>query len=434
MSINKGSFFSVILFFTSFQAFTQSLTNSPYSRYGIGDLIENSVSQSQAMGGLDQGMRFSTWINYNNPASYSALELTTLQTGMKVSQTEQSTSAISQKLRNGNMTSLTFGIPLKRSWAISFGLLPYSSIGYKISNASTTASGESVNYLYNGSGGLNRVYLGAAVSPFIGLADSSWLKGFSIGANASYMFGILDYQRRAEFTDAKSNFYYNLREFNIYEISDYYFDYGLQYKTRLNKKWYLVSGVTVSPATKINGKHSGLAQNYYITESGFENPRDTVNSFQNLSGTIKLPTKFGLGFVANYSDKLSVGIDYKTQDWSSFNAFGVKDSLQNSNSISVGAQYIPNPANGRGFWQHVQYRAGINYSNTYLKIRNTQLTEQSINFGAGFPIIKSLSTLNIAFTYGTRGTLENNLIKEKFYAINLGLTFSDRWFIKRKFD
>ncbi len=429
----KLLFLAVFILLHPFIATSQTLTNSPYSRYGIGDIIENNIAQSQAMGGLDQGMRYSTWINYNNPASYSALELTTFQTGIKVSQTEQITSNVKQKSKNGNMTSLALGIPLKRLWGLSFGLLPYSGVGYRISNTGVTSSNEGVNYIYNGSGGLNRVYLGTAVSPFLGRSDSSWLKGFSIGANISYLFGSMSYERRAEFVNASTNYYYNLRDIDLYEMSDFYLDYGIQHKTKINKKWMLTSGITYSPAVKINGKHSGLAQTYYLLD-GFEYAKDTINSFQNKSGTITLPARLGLGIVAHYSDRIAFGIDYKTQNWTKFEAFDIKDSLQNSSSLSVGAQYIPNPANGRGFWQHVQYRVGLNYASTYLKIRSTQLTEQSINLGAAFPIIKSLSTLNVALQYGTRGTIENNLIREKFFAINLGLSFSDKWFIKRKFD
>lgn len=411
----------------------QTLTNSPYSRYGIGDIVVDNIAQSQAMGGIDQAMRYSTWINYNNPASYSALELTTFQSGVKIGTSEQSTSLIKQKVRTGYMTSLAFGIPLKRFWAMSFGLLPYSSVGYRLQNVSTSPIGEEVTYNYTGSGGINRVYLGTAISPFLNKSDSSWLKGFSVGANASYLFGNLNYERRAVFTNASTNYYYNFLNANVYDIGDFYFDYGIQYKTKVSKKWLLLAGATFAPATSIKGKHSGISQNFY-SSNGFEYGSDTVDLFTNISGSTKLPARIGGGVTANYSDKLAIGLDYKTQDWSKYEAFGAKDSLTRSNSISLGAQFIPNPSSGRGFWQHVQYRGGVNYVTTNLKIHGIQLAQQSVNIGFGIPIIKSLSTLNISLQYGTRGTTENNLMKEKFYMINVGLSFNDKWFIKRKFD
>ena len=411
----------------------QTITRSPYSRYGIGDIIDNSIAQSQAMGGLDQAMRYSTWINYNNPASYSAFELTTFQSGVKIGSIEQSTSQIKQKVRTGYMTSLAFGIPLKRNWAISFGLLPYSSVGYNLSNESTSPIGEQLTYIYKGNGGLNRVYLGTAINPFSSLSDSSWLKGFSIGTNLSYLFGNLNYERRVIFTNASTNYYYNTLDVKVYDLNDYYLDYGLQYKTKLSKKWLMIVGATFTPQKNIKGNYSGLTQNFY-SSNDFDYGRDTVNLFDNVSGKTVLPARMGAGLMLSYSDKLALGFDYKTQDWSKYEAFGVKDSLKRSNSFSLGAQYIPNPASGRGFWQHMQYRAGINFVQTNLEIRGTQLSQQSVNLGAGIPIIKSLSTLNISLQYGTRGKVENNLMKEKFYLINVGLSFNDKWFIKRKFD
>ncbi len=432
MSINNRylvfAFFSLLLA----KADAQSISKSPYSRYGLGDILDNSIAQSQALGGVSQGFRSSTWINYSNPASYSSLELSTFQTSVNLSITEQSTAASTQKVKNGNLASLAFGIPLKKGWGLSFGLLPFSSIGYKFSNFSTAPNGEEVQYLYNGSGGLNKVFLGTGISPFINKSDSSWLKGFSLGINASYIFGNMTYERRAIFTDANTQLN-NLRDIDYFKIGDFDLDYGIQYRANLKKKWSLISGITLSTATKLHAEHSGLGQTYTVIND-FESAKDTVYSFQNVKGNIQMPTRLGFGILANKSDKLMIGADFKTQDWSKFSSFGVKDSLNNSNSISLGVQYIPNPSSGRGFWKHVQYRAGVNYSTTYLKIRNTLLTQQSVNFGAGFPIIKSLSTLNVAFQYGVRGTTTDNLVKEKFYGLSVGLTFSDKWFIKRKFD
>ena len=433
MSIRTKSIFACLFLLQSIFMQAQSISNSPYSRYGLGDLVDNNNAQSQAMGGVTQAFRSTTWINSANPASYSGLELSTFQTGIHLNITDQESSANKNRVKNGYLTSIALGIPLKKGWGMSFGVLPFSSIGYKFSNSAQAPTGEEINYIYNGSGGLNKIYLGTGFSPFKGVADSSWLKGFSLGFNVSYLFGNLVYERRAEFTDGLYNLYFNYRDLDYYRIADVDFDYGLQYRTQMQDKWSFIGGLTLSTATKLNAKHSGIGQTYSAI-SDFEQPKDTVYSFNDIKGDVSLPNRLGFGIVANYNEKIMLGFDIKTQDWSKFSSFGVKDSLSNSNSISLGVQYIPNPSSGRGFWKHVQYRAGVNYSNTYLKIRNTLLTQQSVSIGAGFPVIKSLSTLNVAFLYGTRGTIENNLVKEKFYGFNLGLTFSDKWFIKRKFD
>ena len=45
----------------------QNLSTSPYSRFGIGDMINRSNGRSQAMGGLSCGLRSGTNLNLLNP-------------------------------------------------------------------------------------------------------------------------------------------------------------------------------------------------------------------------------------------------------------------------------------------------------------------------------------------------------------------------------
>ena len=46
--------------------------NSPYSRYGIGDLVPNSNILSRGMGGITAGFSDFYSVNYNNPASFAS--------------------------------------------------------------------------------------------------------------------------------------------------------------------------------------------------------------------------------------------------------------------------------------------------------------------------------------------------------------------------
>ncbi len=45
--------------------------NSPYSRYGLGDLVPGTHINNRAMGGVSAGYSDFLSINFNNPASYS---------------------------------------------------------------------------------------------------------------------------------------------------------------------------------------------------------------------------------------------------------------------------------------------------------------------------------------------------------------------------
>ena len=52
----------------------QTSTNSPYTRYGFGQLSDQNFGNSVAMGGISYGLRNGLQVNASNPASYSAVD------------------------------------------------------------------------------------------------------------------------------------------------------------------------------------------------------------------------------------------------------------------------------------------------------------------------------------------------------------------------
>ena len=67
----KWTFVILILAAVS-PAFSQD--NSPYSRYGIGDLVPSTNIINRGMAGLSAGYIDHLAINFNNPASYSSFQ------------------------------------------------------------------------------------------------------------------------------------------------------------------------------------------------------------------------------------------------------------------------------------------------------------------------------------------------------------------------
>src|SRR5688572_32096522 len=61
-----------------------SQDNSPYSRYGIGDLVPTTNIISRGMGGISAGYTDVFSINFNNPASYSFFQAGKEQTSKKL--------------------------------------------------------------------------------------------------------------------------------------------------------------------------------------------------------------------------------------------------------------------------------------------------------------------------------------------------------------
>ena len=52
---------------------SQAQTNSPYSRYGLGDLVNHSPIFARGMGGISTAISSAKYINADNPASYASL-------------------------------------------------------------------------------------------------------------------------------------------------------------------------------------------------------------------------------------------------------------------------------------------------------------------------------------------------------------------------
>ena len=60
-----------------------SQVNSPYSRYGIGDLYGSRNAVSRGMGGLATAYRDIQSVNFVNPASYSNIGFVTFDVGVE---------------------------------------------------------------------------------------------------------------------------------------------------------------------------------------------------------------------------------------------------------------------------------------------------------------------------------------------------------------
>ena len=78
--LNIGSC-SAVLFLMLISLYGKA-QNSPYSRYGLGDVSNTQNVANKAMGGVAEAYGDGQTINFINPASYADLQLTTLSLGI----------------------------------------------------------------------------------------------------------------------------------------------------------------------------------------------------------------------------------------------------------------------------------------------------------------------------------------------------------------
>ncbi|MBK9531896.1 MAG: hypothetical protein IPO42_08885 [Chitinophagaceae bacterium] len=142
--------------------------NSPYSRYGIGDLTPNHNVFTRGMGGIAAGITDTRSVNFTNPASLTSIYNTIFDVGTEIDYRILKSSNPAKKFTSANtyVSYLTMAFPLttpkmaKKNmfWAMSFGIKPVSKMNYKIEKNERLTGIDSLNTLYEGSGGLNQAF------------------------------------------------------------------------------------------------------------------------------------------------------------------------------------------------------------------------------------------------------------------------------------
>lgn len=378
-----------------------------------------------AMGGTSQAMRSNLFVNPNNPASYTALDTNSFvfEGGVVSRNSTFETNTFSEEGDYSSLGYLVFGFPLAKKWKASMGLLPVSGVGYTIANTAQLENIGSAEYVFEGSGGINQVYFGQAIEV---------VKGLSLGVNAAYLFGTMDQSNAVTFPDSSN--YLNYRLTNSTKVSDFRLTYGLQYETNLKSGLRLISGLTYANSTNISAKRSSLGETFKFGSDGITFPRDTLVYSPDAKGEIVLPDAYGAGLALQKPGKWLLSADYEWQNWEKYRNFGEKDSLQNSMRASLGFEILPSNSILDSYWKKIKYRMGLRYEKSYLQLQENQINEFGISFGAGLPLRKTRSTLNVAFEVGQRGTTNSNLIKENFFQVTLGFAIFEYWFIQRRYE
>ena len=419
----KHTLCALLLTMVTGMAIAQNNTNSPYTRYGYGDLSDQSFGNSKAMGGIAFGLRDGAQINPLNPASYTAIDSLTFlfEGGVSLQNMNISGSGVKLNAKNSSFDYLAMQFRLHPRIAMSIGLLPFSNVGYSVSD-SKVDNGVSQTRSLTGDGGLHQLYGGIGVKV---------LKNLSLGVNASYFWGDIT-RTRTIIYPATSESYSYIQQMGV-SISDYKLDFGTQYTLDFNKKHSMTIGAVFSPKHKLNNDYTVTTQ------------VSTTNS-NNLDATLELPNTFGVGFTYNYDKRLTVGADYSLQQWSK-TKFGVNTSDDavredfnetytycNRHKVSVGAEYIPNLM-GRSYLSHIKYRLGAYYTTPYYKIGGKEATrEYGVTAGFGLPVPRSRSILSISGQFVRISGQESAFVNENIFRVSIGLTFNERWFFKRRVE
>jgi hypothetical protein len=438
--------------------FSFSQDNSPYSRYGLGDLHPNTNIYNRGMAGISAAYSDQMSVNFTNPASYSRFfsmpELRSKKSAYGRILLDVGLNFDNRTLRefnepekftasNAYFSYIQMGIPLKKNWGMAFGLRPISKISYQVFrserlfNTSTNQPIDSVYTQFNGDGGTYLANFGTGFA----------LKNLSVGVNAGYIFGNKDYSSRRTFLN-DTVAYNNSNQETKSTFGGLFFNMGMQYRVDLNKDKtkYFQLGAFGNIKHNFKSNNDYIRETYYKSSDGTDFRLDSVTEQLGVSGTVNYPASFGGGFL--YERMADVekagwlfGVDYIYTGWDDYRFNGKIDSVKNNWQLRIGGQIRPSLKETK-YKNLMAYRIGLIFGQDYIHL-NKKLPEFGITGGVSLPIANlkdasrrfrsQYSVVNISAEYIKRGTKDNRL-RENQFRISVGFTLSDLWFTKRKYE
>ena len=420
--------------------------NSPYSRYGIGNILSTDFAASQSMGSLSAAYANPFQLNITNPASLSSLNMTSFETGAFAKYSMLSQNGESASNWSGNISHYAIGFPMKNPLnkraelksspydiGMAFGLVPYSLVGYDMESTGTLPDLGEVTYKYLGSGGTYQVFASSAVK----------YKNFSLGGHLGYLFGNMTNEKSVYFNDINYAFSNVFRD--QYSINGLLWRLGAQYEwiigalpeddtKALASRPRLMFGAYGSSANKVDITSTSIAArgNSFYNGSNL----DTILSSVEVDGRMTLPAEFGVGVTFYKLLNYKFGADFKMSQWSQYDNPLKQETFDNSWRAAIGGEYIPDVRSYNSYIKQVRYRGGLYYGKDPRVIENQQLMTMGLTVGVGLPLKlpRGLpSYINLGFEVGQLSAPD--LLKENYFKINVGFTLNDNmWFYKQKFN
>ena len=422
----------------------QPKLNSPLSRFGLGDPVDQFFAAQSGLGGLSTAWQDPFHINILNPASLASLQATAFEGGFNIRRsTLVGASDEKASIWGGNLQYLALAFPLRNSintaldrqsneWNAGMGIVlsPFTQVGYDIElkDSSTPGVELSTNTL-KGTGGTYRLQWGSGFR----------YKGLSVGADVGFLFGKLTYSRLVEFDSL-----INALETEFLDdlsVRGTTWNFGAQYAfdfmevndegEREPSGRRVILGATLGTTTKLNTETQQFARRYL---GGVVS--DTLFRESEVMGEGKLPGELSFGVTYQDQNKFMVGAEFAATKWSNYENSSKPESFSDTWRVGLGIEWIPDFSSYNNYWEKVRYRAGMRYGSDPRSVNGEQVEYLALTIGAGLPIIlprQQISFINAGLEFGQVGVAD--ALQEKYVKLTLGFTLNDNsWFFKRKFN
>lgn len=387
------------------------IVTTPYSKMGYGMLNDNVSSIQRSMGGVGYAMEGGRIINVMNPASYADVDSLTFlwDVGIDLSNLWSKENGKQGYNFGAGLDYLTGHFKVSKGLGASFGLLPYSSVGYAY-GGDIVGGSES----RSGNGGLNQLYLGVGYEP---------VKNLSVGLNIAYLFGTT-LNTTLISSNSSSYFTRNMK------VRDWNTQVGIQYSLPLFKnRDRLTVGATFQPKKSYHGHTWGTR---YDTQ---DSKVDTIG-YTSMKGNYQQPYSIGVGVSYMLNHCLTIEADYTFQKWSSakYTPIGGIEA-QNTKfddrwKLALGMQYTPNKRGS--YFGAMSFRAGAFFNHDYMLFDQSHLRDYGLSVGVGLPAPGSKTTINLGVEWRHREATPVSLISENYLNITIGVNFNELWFWKSR--
>tara|TARA_B100000768_G_scaffold182065_1_gene209238 strand:- start:3336 stop:4778 length:1443 start_codon:yes stop_codon:yes gene_type:complete len=473
--ITRPLVFTILFASSALVSEAQLNTISPYSRFGLGELESQTPSYGHGLSGSMVALSTPFSVNFTNPASYSSIARPVFQTGLTVKSFQLENAETSERNSLSKINEMSIGIPLGKGFGAAFGVFPFSSVGYELSeNSSILPDGTSAEYRYSGNGGYTKGFLGTSykknyfkdfvVKTAKGLEVDTikYLNSYlSIGVNGNLLFGSSDYGRDVIYDELSG--IYHRKEIRTVSMGDGNLTFGALFKKNLRIKheyrrgesvktsdWGVTAGLSYSLENNIGFTSENLIQNANYSSSLNElSAQDTIFYSGEVDGEIILPAELRAGLVLSFVNEkerqLELSMEWKNQNWENY-ANSLEDMASaerygNANSYSLGMLLTPRPAGSSNtpWYMTTIYQVGVRHGDGYLKFSDEALTVKRVSLGVSIPFLgsNSYSRLNLGMDFGTWGSTDNGLIKETSLSSYIGISImphkNDKWFVKSKY-
>ncbi|MET0461805.1 MAG: hypothetical protein ABW007_01570 [Chitinophagaceae bacterium] len=388
--------------------------NSPYSIYGIGDIDFRSYNRTSGMGGAGLALNSSYYLIDNNPAAIAGLQksfytIDAAFTGKTVRYSGGPINADNSDNKDFWIKRLAFAVKINNSWASGIGIGQFSNVNYVLSGTKPVdgTTGTYTTY-YEGDGGLNEYYWNNAFK--IG-------KRLTLGVKASILSGSVNQTETVSDAGLSTPVSTKIQDY----MSKARFQFGAIYTQPLNKHWDLSFGGKYIPTVNMRSDRS-----LTVTDGSSTILEDDFIKTDRFS----LPNTYAGGIALKKRNKITYALDYSYEDWASLKIRDNGWQLINSSRVAGGIELSRQATTWnkqtveKGFFQF-----GAFFNNSYLQVRNEPIREYGITAGMG-GIIGGGLFYTMSLEAGSRGTKQQNLIKENY--LQATFTFSYRDFLQSK--